>query len=170
MLNSQCLYSLILLLLNCVHWVQGIGRKELRLYGLFWAGGWRLLECAWGRVIMWPLGTPHPQQKTGTPLSVCSSRGLCLGRVIHRRYQPLISALLHNNNCQRWSPNDCVLVGESAQGHCPHKEKLGASVKDDGKVLDKCNSLQTWSQMSLYVPALSSMVHASEETCTLTLL
>lgn len=29
--------------LGCVDWV---GRKGLRLYSLFWAGGWRLLECA----------------------------------------------------------------------------------------------------------------------------
>lgn len=36
---------------------------------------------------MWPLGTLHPQQKTGTPLSVGSSQGLWLGRVIHSQYQ-----------------------------------------------------------------------------------
>lgn len=52
------------------HWVE---RKGLRVYSLFWAGGWRLLECAWWRVIMWPLGSSDPQQKLCVPLSVQSS-------------------------------------------------------------------------------------------------
>lgn len=78
-----------------------VGRKGLRLYSLFWAGGWRLLECAWGRVIMWPLGTPDPQQKPGMPLSVGCSRIL---QTEKRPFSPLLqpvsgvtSLWLYNN-------------------------------------------------------------------------
>lgn len=91
-------------------------RKELRLYGLFWAGGWRPLECAWGRVIMWPLGTRHPQQKTGTPLSVCSSRGALFRSCHSQPLSVLISLLFHNNNCLRPSPIYCVLREDLRRG------------------------------------------------------
>lgn len=52
----------------------GAGRKGLRRHSLFWAGGWRLEECAWWRVIMWPRGTSDPQQKLCMPLSARGSR------------------------------------------------------------------------------------------------
>lgn len=78
-----------------------VGRKGLRLYSLFWAGGWRLLECAWGRVIMWPLGTPDPQQKPGVPLSVGCSRILqtekCLLSSLLKPVSGVASLLLYNS-------------------------------------------------------------------------
>lgn len=52
----------------------GLGRKGLRRHSLFWAGGWRLEECAWWRVIMWLRGTSDPQQKLCMPLSARRSR------------------------------------------------------------------------------------------------
>ena len=99
------------------HWV---GRKGLRLYSLFWAGGWRLLECAWGRVIMWPLGTPDPQQKPCVPL--ISRQQL---EIFQTENCPF--SVLCLKSCPLWGPNvtysfsmsiTIAMLHEPVQGPC----------------------------------------------------